>query len=474
MAGLVMASLVMSGIVTVAHAHRKDRELTRAQRGLVYDGLRAKDRGHCRGLYRLELPDGPPTCSHGPDEAPDGIDVTERPSVADLADATVSGGQTTTGVPCITDGTSGARVQAVYAVASDQPDRYANIAPLIATWAGQMDSAVAQSAAETGGELHLRFATKPDCSLDVAHVVLSPSGDDSLANTITELRNKGLSATNRKYLIWADATVYCGIGQVTGSDVASSSNPANSGPNYGRVDTGCWGRSDHLSELHELMHTLGAVQLSAPHSSGGYHCTDENDLMCYVDASGVTMTYACPSAHEWLLDCNHDDYFSTAPAGGSYLASHWNVANSVFLAGAAAAPLPSPTPTPSPSPSPTPSPSPSPTVSPPKGTLTATYSGSISSKRPSKRFALTVGTGLASNDLSFSATGGGGKGKGGGGGGLPSLQLRILASDGTALVEGSGPSVLRFASTLPAGAYTWEIVGTSSVSFTLTVTYAAP
>ena len=33
-----------------------------------------------------------------------------------------------------------------------------------------MDSAVAQSAAETGGELHLRFATKPDCSLDVAHV----------------------------------------------------------------------------------------------------------------------------------------------------------------------------------------------------------------------------------------------------------------------------------------------------------------
>ena len=56
----------------------------------------------------------------------------------------------------------------------------------------------------------------------------------------------------------------------------------------------------------------------------------------------------------------------------------------------------------------------------------------------------------------------------------PSLQLRVLASDGTVLAAGTGPSVLRFASTLPAGTYTWEVVGTSSVSFTLTVTYAAP
>jgi hypothetical protein len=64
------------------------------------------------------------------------------------------------------------------------------------------------------------------------------------------------------------------------------------------------------------MHTLAAVEASAPHSTRNSHCTDEYDAMCYQDSSSGTMTYPCPSAHEWLLDCNHDDYFSTAPAAG--------------------------------------------------------------------------------------------------------------------------------------------------------------
>ncbi|HEX6595796.1 MAG TPA: VCBS repeat-containing protein, partial [Acidimicrobiales bacterium] len=104
--------------------------------------------------------------------------------------------------------------------------------------------------------------------------------------------------------------------------------------------SGCWG-AHTLIEAHELVHTLGSVQPGAPNATAQGHCSDEYDRMCYADAQGVNMRIVCPStAYENRLDCNGDDYFSTSPAPGSWLATHWNTANSSFLAAGSAATQP--------------------------------------------------------------------------------------------------------------------------------------
>jgi hypothetical protein len=197
-------------------------------------------------------------------------------------------------------------------------------------WAARVDAVFAQSAAETGGKRHVRWVTNADCTLNVTSVKVSATGDDSLNDTISELKAQGFSRTDRKYLVWADAGRYCGIGEVRNDDSAGAGNQNNFGPSFARVDSACWGR-DASVEAHELMHTLGGIQNSAPHSTGGWHCADENDRMCLADSSAVALSFPCPSAHENLFDCGHDDYFSTAAAPGSYLATHWNSANSSFL-----------------------------------------------------------------------------------------------------------------------------------------------
>jgi hypothetical protein len=57
--------------------------------------------------------------------------------------------------------------------------------------------------------------------------------------------------------------------------------------------------------------------------------------MCYADEPGIVLRVICSDiAGQRRLDCGSDDYFSAVPTHGSYLALHWNTANSFFLEGA--------------------------------------------------------------------------------------------------------------------------------------------
>lgn len=305
-------------------------------------------------LLQSTVPDAPDSCAH-PDVPPPGVDVTDwvptrvleaREGAADAAtDAAQDQGVpvaathsvVTDRVACDGDGTSGYRVQAMYVVSADKPNRYASVADQIKQWAAGVDTVFNLSATKTGGVRNVRFVTAPNgdgtCSPTVLNITLPAGALNSFGGSITAMQQAGFTSPARKYLMWSDASVLCGIAQTYLSSAPGQDNPNNGYyPQFARTDTGCWGSSQSV-EAHELSHTFGSVQGDAPHATSMGHCYDESDRMCYSDGGGKVMQQICTGDHEVLFDCRDDDYYSTYPAAGSYLASHWNTANSRFLIG---------------------------------------------------------------------------------------------------------------------------------------------
>jgi Ricin-type beta-trefoil lectin domain-like len=327
-------------------------------RGMVHRGLAVARKGSaCVGEFEVV---GTGRCSHGPDEAPPGLSVKRpvapvappapaaklpaRAAAAAPADTAIVPGSAAGGVAllanaapvvgphgvvCDGDGTTGKRVQVLYVRAAGTASRFDQYLPSFRSWAAGVDTIYDASAQETGGHRHLRYVTTADCEVDVREVEVPAGQLDDFGKTTSALSKLGYNRTDRKYMIFGESSVYCGIGTYLGDDKASASNRSNSGPSYGRSDTGCWAAS---VAAHELGHNLGAVADSAPNSSKAGHCVDDYDVMCYKDTATTVVKIVCTNrAEEQRLDCNHDDYYNTSPAPGSYLATHWNVANNQFL-----------------------------------------------------------------------------------------------------------------------------------------------
>jgi hypothetical protein len=317
--------------------NQSQRSEDRADRGRVAQGKVDSWRDLCSGPKSIRLAQSN-LCTHGPDPAPPGLDDDQR--VPALSPRTAR--QEMAAFPCAGDGQSGYRVQVLYVRASNVSSRYTQTLPSFRAWAGIANQIFQESAAATGGSRHLRFVHDANCLPIVTEVVVSPAGDGDFGTMITELTNMGYDRTDRIYLTFVDTTAagICGIGTLWSDDRASEDNWNNFGPSYSRVDAGCW--SGEVA-AHEVMHNLGGVQDSAPNSSGGFHCIDEYDVMCYRDSSqSPNMRYDCPDQgrYETQFDCGHQDYYHTNPAAGSYLADFWNAANNQFLIGVTVDPPP--------------------------------------------------------------------------------------------------------------------------------------
>lgn len=168
-------------------------------------------------------------------------------------------------------------------------------------------------------------------------------GSDPLPSLMTDLAAKGYNRTDRKYLVWWDGGMHpfaCGEGTFVDDEQPGQANGNNAGPDYAFVYKPQAGGGPFCgwpTVLHEIGHTLGAVLHGAPNATANWHCRDENDVMCYDDGSGQPTFTACQGTTQHF-DCNGDDYFNPSPPPGSYLATHWNTYNSLWLESAAGAP----------------------------------------------------------------------------------------------------------------------------------------
>ena len=287
------------------------------------------------GLLRVELPDGRSSTIHGMDAPPLGAESygpvpTARVAAASIAD-----------IDCVDAATS--HYTLVYARPSNVASRFADIAPKLRTEAYKISAfidAESQSVDPKAGR-HLPFS----CDAGTPRVLNATLGAGSAVNfddVVSQLTAQGYdfnsASSTERYLVYVDAPSAggaAGTGHVFTSDSrADETNSNNKGGlfamQYNFVDGGSQPRWDVL--VHELSHTMGAVVNDAPHATGSGvagtvsgHCNDGQDVMCYADGGGRS-AYVDTVCSTMVLDCGRDDYFNPAPAAGSYLATHWNMA----------------------------------------------------------------------------------------------------------------------------------------------------
>lgn len=451
----VQTAATLAALIFAAPVAAHSSTNSTAARGQVLKALVRSGSAACDDLFAGTRSKA---CTHGPDPAPAGVDVRKGRSIGQLRRAaglaptppntalTTPGTLTPTtdgsgAIVCSSDGVGGNRVQVLYVVAADRPDRYVSLVDALGQYTIRADGQLNASAAKSGAVRHFRFVTDGDgaggCVLDVQRVGIGAADDDSWDSMVAALKAQGYNRADRKYLIYADANVYCGMGSYYSDSQPGQTNVANgTRPEYARVDSGCW----NYGEAHELMHTLGGVQTDAPHATAGGHCWDEYDELCYDDGSGSKMKYICASSQATLYDCNGDDYFLAAsPAPSSYLATHWNTANSSFLLGADLT-------------------APPPPLSSPTAT-SESLSGSFK-KVGSSAFTRTVTAGATRAVASGTA-----KNK------PASVTLVFRDAGGSVVAQQSGTSVDLAATAVATGAYSWTISGAGTTSWKLTLTY---
>lgn len=229
---------------------------------------------------------------------------------------------------CATDTSTEYHSLVIYARASNDLDRYNQMLPTIRSMVNNTNGHLREEGAIFNVPINYRFACVGGL-VEVRNEALPTSmSSASFSSIVQDLQSKGYTSRRIKYVVWYDDTGACscaGQGHIYNDDSASVNNYNNGNPSAVPMFGVTFGYSDYTTMMHEHGHNLGAVQHSAPDASGGYHCNDGQDIMCYADG-GPTSNYVSSVCAQERFDCGHDSYFHPYPAAGSWLATHWNLA----------------------------------------------------------------------------------------------------------------------------------------------------
>jgi hypothetical protein len=301
---------------------------------------------------------------HGPDpaavdrgaEAPGPAGGSAGKPVSRAAQAKLSGGGTRfrlptgwCGTPSATDNKqnevdNGAyRYHAIYAIAADGQDRFAQLADSLQADAFQASGLLEQTYGRAirmdmgttcGGQyLDISIVRLPQTTVELER--LAPTATGTLQAVSDGIDAAGFhtirpndtidsaSGRDRNFVVWIDAPAPQGAcGQATSYNDQSrdQSNLNNLGGKVAVVfPNGNGGFCSSNTVRHEIGHNLGALQPTAPHAFDGAHCNDAyEDTMCYSNSPHVG-----GGQRGQFFDYGNDDYWD--PPSGQALP--WWTAN---------------------------------------------------------------------------------------------------------------------------------------------------
>lgn len=338
------------------------------KRGVDYAGLKLirQNADHpCAGVFQinsLKADKHSAKCTHGPDPAPEGTDITDEKQVNSrldnvyklidkaegkkltVAENTTMSSLTATSattLPNFACQNGSQKIVPIYAYVGTNNGSV--VKPYIQNWSRYIDAEFLSASSN-----HRRinwYTTDSTCKPTVLTVNLpssvysDPNGSNQYDTIVSYLKSKSIGRPTSKYLIYLDHSTpskvkICGMANFDGDPKPTLDNKNNTSTGYAMIGPGCW----FWSETHEIIHALGADNGRSPNSTGRGHCRDENDVLCYDDYGDMSdnITLKGPMSRPCnvttpVIDCNRNDYFNVNPSSSNYLYTHWNTASSGFL-----------------------------------------------------------------------------------------------------------------------------------------------